>query len=680
MSYTSKKVPKRDLLVERLESRTVCAVGVGATDLLTATQAVAIHHYTESYLGRPGYEGAKRFDTQSALASALTPQIDEYWKDFFEHSTADALQIASSKSAVLDVVGHDWLRQSNFSTTAVTPDGFLYTVDGDNNLVVVDFTDASQPTERLTISGVGYQMTLLVDGNRLVTLESVGNRLLRGSYHRDYGLQTQINTFDITDRARPKLISTAVVDGVRTAAELKAETLTLVLTDYPYVPEPALKRSELGSTFETSIEYRKRVGNELFDVILPDITIQAAGQAESTRSDVGTWHDLALSTGSIARTNTVMRLDVSGVARVVASETVIGYTSETAVIIDEGDVYLVNYNSILRVHAQADGELVADASVTLPGGVVASNSMHVANGVLSVVNIRDRDTIVTTIGNTEAGWGVLGQLTLPGTDPYSVAFNDSSVLLELRGDTESWLQIIDLSDSSMPKAEGRQASHGLSQLVAVGDNKFVVSTYDIERFELTLVAVDSTGNLVALDRWQSTDGNAGGQNGVILKFAEGWLSAQYRYPSSVSTTEGEFHPIRLFDLTSNGFAKLTNTVSYIPQYDTRFNGKLIVEERLNYPTVPAIGAGIVDLADFNFDGYVTAIDVLQIVNYLNGPPQPIRATVPRIHSLYDVNGDWYVTPLDVLHIVNIINARSLELPQLAPTLDDAAKREKMLVP
>lgn len=63
--------------------------------------------------------------------------------------------------------------------------------------------------------------------------------------------------------------------------------------------------------------------------------------------------------------------------------------------------------------------------------------------------------------------------------------------------------------------------------------------------------------------------------------------------------------------------------------------------------------------DVNADGFVTPIDALLVINYLNGntgdgsvanlpPPPPYR----------DVNGDNFITPIDVLLIVNQLNADS----------------------
>lgn len=63
--------------------------------------------------------------------------------------------------------------------------------------------------------------------------------------------------------------------------------------------------------------------------------------------------------------------------------------------------------------------------------------------------------------------------------------------------------------------------------------------------------------------------------------------------------------------------------------------------------------------DVSADGYVTALDALTIINYLN-TNHSARPTVDQpaqeAFEFWDVNGDWYVTALDALLVINAINA------------------------
>jgi hypothetical protein len=60
------------------------------------------------------------------------------------------------------------------------------------------------------------------------------------------------------------------------------------------------------------------------------------------------------------------------------------------------------------------------------------------------------------------------------------------------------------------------------------------------------------------------------------------------------------------------------------------------------------------------DGNLTPLDVLTIINYINGhgsdssPPSPPATPPPYL----DVNGDGLVTPLDVLLVINAINSQT----------------------
>ena len=64
--------------------------------------------------------------------------------------------------------------------------------------------------------------------------------------------------------------------------------------------------------------------------------------------------------------------------------------------------------------------------------------------------------------------------------------------------------------------------------------------------------------------------------------------------------------------------------------------------------------------DVTADGYISPIDVLVVVNFLNFnriPSIPISELPPPPYYL-DVNGDKFITPLDALAVINYLNARS----------------------
>lgn len=63
--------------------------------------------------------------------------------------------------------------------------------------------------------------------------------------------------------------------------------------------------------------------------------------------------------------------------------------------------------------------------------------------------------------------------------------------------------------------------------------------------------------------------------------------------------------------------------------------------------------------DVSGDGFVSPIDVLQVINYLNsGAPNALTLPATGTPPYLDVNGDAFVTAIDVLLIVNYLNAQS----------------------
>jgi hypothetical protein len=62
--------------------------------------------------------------------------------------------------------------------------------------------------------------------------------------------------------------------------------------------------------------------------------------------------------------------------------------------------------------------------------------------------------------------------------------------------------------------------------------------------------------------------------------------------------------------------------------------------------------------DVTGDGFVSPIDVLQVVNFINGSGAPtVPLTLPRdpLLGYLDVNGNGFVDPMDVLAVINFIN-------------------------
>jgi hypothetical protein len=61
--------------------------------------------------------------------------------------------------------------------------------------------------------------------------------------------------------------------------------------------------------------------------------------------------------------------------------------------------------------------------------------------------------------------------------------------------------------------------------------------------------------------------------------------------------------------------------------------------------------------DVNGDGFVSPIDALQVINYLNDPTKPKTLTLPHVAAppYIDVDGDGFAAPKDVLFVINYLN-------------------------
>ncbi len=71
--------------------------------------------------------------------------------------------------------------------------------------------------------------------------------------------------------------------------------------------------------------------------------------------------------------------------------------------------------------------------------------------------------------------------------------------------------------------------------------------------------------------------------------------------------------------------------------------------------VDSLGNGL----DVNKDGYVSPIDVLQVINWLNTPSKPkilTLADAAGLTSFVDVNGDGLVTPIDASIVITYLNS------------------------
>lgn len=79
----------------------------------------------------------------------------------------------------------------------------------------------------------------------------------------------------------------------------------------------------------------------------------------------------------------------------------------------------------------------------------------------------------------------------------------------------------------------------------------------------------------------------------------------------------------------------------------------------NPSTNPAVLDANGNSLDVNADGFISPIDVLQVINYINsGLPTDLSLPATNVPPYIDVNGDGSVGPLDALLVINYLNSLS----------------------
>jgi hypothetical protein len=85
---------------------------------------------------------------------------------------------------------------------------------------------------------------------------------------------------------------------------------------------------------------------------------------------------------------------------------------------------------------------------------------------------------------------------------------------------------------------------------------------------------------------------------------------------------------------------------------------------------PAVRRNLVRPADVNYDGGISPVDALLIINYLNAyGSRTVAQAAQACRELVDVDGDGFVAPSDAMSVINELNALRPAGLQTAPTAD-----------
>ncbi len=78
------------------------------------------------------------------------------------------------------------------------------------------------------------------------------------------------------------------------------------------------------------------------------------------------------------------------------------------------------------------------------------------------------------------------------------------------------------------------------------------------------------------------------------------------------------------------------------------------------------------IEDVNQDSFVSPVDALMVISYLNSGKSPqVPSDAKAEHGMLDVNGDNFVTPIDALIIINRLNQSGAEGEAQQPNMADA---------
>ncbi|MCC7334890.1 MAG: pre-peptidase C-terminal domain-containing protein [Pirellulaceae bacterium] len=201
----------------------------------------------------------------------------------------------------------------------------------------------------------------------------------------------------------------------------------------------------------------------------------------------------------------------------------------------------------------------------------------------------------------------------------------------------------------------------------IGDDGVIFSPiYAAFQTSVTLSVTNTTGQAAYASMWIDFDGN-----GIFadtervassLPVAAGTTTVAFTIPRSTSDGSGPartkigetYARVRL----STSSSAVASAIGSAPDGEVEDYQVNILANPFYNPNgiLDSLGNGL----DVNGDGFVSPIDVLQVINYLNTPTAPKvlnLADATGLPPFVDVNGDGLVTPNDVLTLINYLNSR-----------------------
>ena len=185
-----------------------------------------------------------------------------------------------------------------------TDGNYVYTVRGEELLIVdVRQPAASNIVSRTPLAGWGGQMYL--DGDRLTVISSVNQWKYPGPVLLDSPVdakfaaplwnwrpQTQVITYDVSDRANPKLVEETTIDGGVSTSRSVDGRIYLVVDNNLWFAQPNIyyvkgAAAGLVPNGDSSAEYKDQLNKLDWTTVLPQFTTTSVDQAGTKTSTSG---------------------------------------------------------------------------------------------------------------------------------------------------------------------------------------------------------------------------------------------------------------------------------------------------------------------------------------------------------------------------------------------------------
>jgi hypothetical protein len=251
---------------------------------------------------------------------------------------------------------------------------------------------------------------------------------------------------------------------------------------------------------------------------------------------------------------------------------------------------------------------------------------------------------------------------------------------------------LDYGDAPEPKYISRSANDGPRHTVVDGlslgvtvstdadaklpdadndDGVTFTQLYAAFNTSFTVTVTNTTGSTAYLSYWfdYNSDGIfqnvEGTQNVSLLQFAIPPAPGAVTLPAfttlvPASAVAGTTYARFRLSTNRDAVAKPTGAASDGEVEDYAIS--ILPNPYKNPSIIPSVKDAAGNNLDVNADGFVSPIDALQVINYLNNPAKPRQLTLPvnqRLPPYVDVNGDGSVSPLDALLVINFLNAARL---------------------